>query len=323
MRKNGLPLGAELAYSLEEIREQRRQFRPVKVGSPKAARAERVTAEVDAAVSVMGATRVSDLPPQPITTSKFVARCGCPRQREWTTTLNATETYLQRHPAKVAPFCPGCPRESTAEKLKEAVADRGGSIVGNIISGTKKVMIDCGKGHKWSTTPASILNSRTWCPRCAKGVRKGATEARIAEVLAERGYSLLEYRGSRESFDVASPDGHVWAGYYSSLSVSPPMEKGNTAVTTYFKGEHVFAVAGTLPTHLPEALVEFLKGAHTEVDEFTLHSEARDALKPIIAELITDDWKVLNVWGNPQWEAPGKYSWGPYTSFANTLVERC
>ena len=89
----------------------------------------------------------------------------CVKGHDWTATPNSV---------KKGSWCPHCSGniKLTLEELKILAQDRGGECLSKEYHNNHtKLRWRCREGHEWAATPAHVKNA-TWCPICAKNVRK-------------------------------------------------------------------------------------------------------------------------------------------------------
>lgn len=67
------------------------------------------------------------------------------------------------------------------ERLQRYVRDKGGKIKTPYISARARITIECPIHGDWQTSPDNLLNKKSWCARCARGMprrkRKNACDA--------------------------------------------------------------------------------------------------------------------------------------------------
>lgn len=116
-------------------------------------------------------------------------------------------------------WCPQCSYQQlkvftyTIGEMRQAAAKHGGKCLSPEYLGThRKLLWECREGHRWQTTPHSILNHGTWCPECRggfKSVRDAYEMTRRPEKEAVKGRILTLLKNSplrnveiRESTDL-------------------------------------------------------------------------------------------------------------------------
>jgi hypothetical protein len=109
-------------------------------------------------------------------------------------------------------WCPECARKTIQiDTVRELVLSRGGILKSDSILNSKsKVFISCSQGHTWTTSVASLLFQKSWCPRCQRNALLSIEEMiRIAE---ERGGKCLSttYSNARDSLLWQCANGHQW-----------------------------------------------------------------------------------------------------------------
>lgn len=133
-------------------------------------------------------------------------RWKCSKGHEWTATPNQIINKMT--------WCPLCSYEQmkvftyTIGDMRQAAAKHGGKCLSPEYLGTHvKLLWECREGHRWQTTPHSILIHGTWCPECVfKSLRdayemtrrpeKEAVKGRILALLKERPLRNAEIQAS-------------------------------------------------------------------------------------------------------------------------------
>jgi len=116
-------------------------------------------------------------------------------------------------------WCPECYknkiRKKQFEKIKKNAIEKEGECLSNEYKSKKtKTQFRCKEGHKWFTTPQSVINGY-WCPECGK---KKAIEHRklkidvFQKIAAERGGRLLSENYITSSLKLLweCSEGHQW-----------------------------------------------------------------------------------------------------------------
>jgi hypothetical protein len=109
------------------------------------------------------------------------------------------------------PFCAGV-NKHTIEDMRDLAKSKNGECLSNkYISGDEKLEWCCEHGHKWQATPQSILNSRTWCPKCAGNVKFTLSEA--ISIGKKRELALLSenYINNMSPLDWKCKNGHIFS----------------------------------------------------------------------------------------------------------------
>jgi hypothetical protein len=116
-------------------------------------------------------------------------------------------------------WCPRCrqtPR-GNFERLQQAVARRGGSLLGDEYQGSLvHVRVRCSAGHEWLSTPQNLISGR-WCRECWRASRVGRSTpplgiADMQEVAEHRGGRCLSdtYVNNATKLRWQCHDGHEW-----------------------------------------------------------------------------------------------------------------
>ena len=126
-------------------------------------------------------------------------------------------------------WCPIClnklPKSDALVRLKDFAMRKGGECLSDkYVTATTKYLWKCNKGHVWRAISDSVINSNTWCPKCALE-NMGATHGFLNEEVVtkicneeakKRGGSVLKYElrksPSRTSHYVEyiCSKGHKW-----------------------------------------------------------------------------------------------------------------
>lgn len=112
--------------------------------------------------------------------------------------------------------CPPCGNISTAKRMRlsadtvrDRLASRGIILLGEYVDSQTKAPFQCNEGHRWETTPNSVMGGRG-CPHCYEKnqpLSKEIVNARIAD----RGITLLgDYMGAHASTFFQCREGHTW-----------------------------------------------------------------------------------------------------------------
>lgn len=66
-------------------------------------------------------------------------------------------------------WCPHCAKNKkhTIEEMQQLAASRNGKCLSEkYVNKSTKLLWQCSEGHTWQTSPGSVLNSNSWCPKC-------------------------------------------------------------------------------------------------------------------------------------------------------------
>ena len=242
-------------------------------------------------------------------TQPCAMRCGCELQHEFTGSLHAV-AKLTREPF----HCLGCRTARPAARLDEVISERGGELLSPYFNSGKGVRVRCGAGHEFEATPGNLTRTTggSWCPHCITG----GGEDRFREILAERGYRLIDYETGRVKI-VEDAEGAAIEIQQTRILRNPPTSgviRGTRPVTMFYDDDAMtaFCLIDSIPARLPKIIADIVaKGDYIPVGTFTNGENAYEALRAaIVADNEIGDYKVLNVYGNPAWISPGLYEWG-------------
>ena len=112
--------------------------------------------------------------------------------------------------------CPKCGKVSAAKKMRlpadtvrERLANRGITLLGEYVGSQAKAQFECTKGHLWETTPNSVMQGRG-CPHCYEK-NQPLTKEIVNARIAGRGITLVgEYHGAHASTLFECGEGHSW-----------------------------------------------------------------------------------------------------------------
>lgn len=102
--------------------------------------------------------------------------------------------------------------ETTAEKLDEIVAAKGGRRLRTSCTNTKsKVRLMCQQGHTWVVQARSILYEDSWCPECSQ-LQKNMGMDGVRELAEKYGGRCLakNYVNNRQMLEWECGEGHVF-----------------------------------------------------------------------------------------------------------------
>jgi len=128
----------------------------------------------------------------------------CPANHSWL--ANPSDIKIGRWCPKCMGVCPIQAREQFMQVLK----DKGGELLSPYIDAITKVTIKCGSGHSWQTTPSSVKNSDTWCPKCNDRCPIQAYENFIKVLEAKGGTLLSKYISTNCKVKIRCQNLHEW-----------------------------------------------------------------------------------------------------------------
>lgn len=250
--------------------------------------------------------------------AQIALKCGCVRAKRFDANLYEL-VRLKREPYT----CPRCFDKTKPARLQEVVTEKGGTLLTHYNGATKKVSIQCAKGHTFKATPAMIVRPKgSWCPHCHAEKSRGL----LAELLASHGCVLTgEAPGDKTYVDST---GEQRTQFHSVILGSPPLyprQRGNRRVRAFYDDDtmQVFYLAGEVPPQLPKRIADVV--AVDDCVDLGADMTAADAYKRIEDAIASDneigDYKVLNVYRNPNWISPGVFTWGEIEAYEGTLVD--
>lgn len=79
---------------------------------------------------------------------------------------------------KWCPFCTG--RYRTIKDMQDFAMSKGGKCISTTFNKmVDKLVWECVEGHRWEATPNSLMNSKSWCPKCASNLPKTLAYCKI------------------------------------------------------------------------------------------------------------------------------------------------
>lgn len=108
--------------------------------------------------------------------------------------------------------------EDRLRRLQEIARARGGSCLSEHYRGVhEKLLWQCAAGHRWETTPFTILRG-SWCPQCYWDSLRLGIEALDAEARRRGGACLAEtYDTVEQKLEWRCAQGHVWRAKASKI----------------------------------------------------------------------------------------------------------
>lgn len=108
--------------------------------------------------------------------------------------------------------CPKCfgTVKYTIQQIQKVGTKKGGECLSKeYINNNSLLLWKCGKGHKWKATASSIINAKSWCPKCSKV--KYTIEDMVGWAKVRNGKCLSDtYRGIEVKLKWECKLGHVW-----------------------------------------------------------------------------------------------------------------
>lgn len=120
-----------------------------------------------------------------------------------------------------------CRRSSNAKarqaaKLLGYIAEasrRGGELLSRPekIDEHERLLWQCKSGHRWYSSPRSVIRAKSWCPKCARNAPRDIQE--LIEIANARGGELLssEYKGVDASYQLRCSLGHSFKNQFKKL----------------------------------------------------------------------------------------------------------
>lgn len=198
------------------------------------------------AVSNMGGVILSNYIDQ---LTKIQIRCG-----------NGHMFWKRPAPIKRGGWCRKCSDtdpEKAYERLCRNVAGMGGIMISEYLGNSKKVHIDCGKGHDFWTVPYSI-NAKHWCPKCANKCPEQSEERFLEKVKGNEGSCMDVYQGDRVKVRIQCQMKHVFCMEPHEVKSGrwcPTCKesKGERACRHYLERNNIpFESEYSMPSALPE-----------------------------------------------------------------------
>jgi hypothetical protein len=84
-------------------------------------------------------------------------------------------------------WCPECRERcpvAAERKLREIVAKKGGTVIGQYINGHAKIDVVCSGGHEFKTTQTQVVSGDRWCKICGQSESRG--ERAVREYLIKK-----------------------------------------------------------------------------------------------------------------------------------------
>lgn len=111
---------------------------------------------------------------------------------------------------KLGTWCPTCSGniKLTIEEMHKIARDREGRCLSDVyVNGSTKLLWECKAGHQWEAAP-NVVKARTWCPHCAKKVKRTIEEMR--QVAKDRGGKCLSdtYKDTHTKLKWECSEGH-------------------------------------------------------------------------------------------------------------------
>lgn len=118
-------------------------------------------------------------------------------------------------------WCPKCAglERGTIEEMKLLAAAKGGKCLSTkYVNSKTKLRWQCVEGHQFNTTPGSIINRDSWCPKCSKR-DKGTIDEMRALAKSKNGKCLSEvYVTSLTKLQWECDKGHKWFAIPSAIN---------------------------------------------------------------------------------------------------------
>ncbi len=117
-------------------------------------------------------------------------------------------------------WCPECRKFKPSGEMRElpTIEDmrivarfRGGKCLSSsYINGQTNLRWQCAKGHEWLANPSGIVNSKTWCPQCAKNAPKKIEDMQNIAHLKGGKCLSVKFINVKEPLKWLCKMGHVW-----------------------------------------------------------------------------------------------------------------
>ncbi len=128
----------------------------------------------------------------------------CKKSHQW----EATPSSIKQ--GTWCPFCARTVKSLNIAAMQSLAAERGGNCLSNAYRGiNKKHLWECSEGHQWETSPSHVKRG-TWCPYCAKRVKRTIEE--MHQIAKERGGKCLSdtYINNATKLLWECSEGHKW-----------------------------------------------------------------------------------------------------------------
>lgn len=109
------------------------------------------------------------------------------------------------------PKCAGLCPEQAKQNLHDIVKTRGGVILGGYKNNHTKVLIDCGKGHKFNIVPNAVTSQNQWCSKCSGHCPELAEQKFRDKVEVQGGIVLSKYINSNTKILLDCGKGHQFS----------------------------------------------------------------------------------------------------------------
>lgn len=116
-------------------------------------------------------------------------------------------------------WCTKCRSLDTINKIKDKIKDKNFKLISGKIENFKSIVfLECGMGHSWKCTTASVFFQDTGCPQCA-GTLPLSIEA-AQELAKSKGGTCLstEYKNAKTHLQWQCKEGHIWNAVYDAVS---------------------------------------------------------------------------------------------------------
>lgn len=134
----------------------------------------------------------------------------CSKGHQWEATPNSILT------GRWCPYCGGT-KKKTMDEIHHLARSRGGKCLSaEYVDSKTKMLWECGKGHQWEATSASIRSGK-WCPDC--GGTKKKTIEEMHEIARERNGKCLSdtYINKSTKLVWECEKGHRWEATPNSV----------------------------------------------------------------------------------------------------------
>ncbi|AIY42073.1 hypothetical protein LT85_2915 [Collimonas arenae] len=123
-------------------------------------------------------------------------------------------------------WCPKCrgylPAEEQIALLARIAQERGGKLLSTVYGGSDELLQwRCAEGHTWMSTPGSVKNGKSWCPKCRGRYPKKEMLAQYRQIARERGGELLSthFVSTQDNLTWRCCDGHTWEAQPNNIKL--------------------------------------------------------------------------------------------------------
>ena len=139
---------------------------------------------------------------------------GTQKSLHWQCAKGHTWWALPGNVKNQGTWCPECKDEETHLTLQDmqalALARGGRCLSESYTRADRKLEWECGLGHRWTASGASIKYCGTWCPACAGVLPHTLDEFQLIAELEQGECLSTEYRDNNQKLRFKCSEGHEW-----------------------------------------------------------------------------------------------------------------